>query len=100
MYIIDITVSDAVPVDQRDTLFAEHARWFKKHFDAGRFVMLGPYTDTTAAAGVILAHVSSREALQRILEEDCYFPELATYQIREFTPKMIADDIGKILSNG
>ena len=35
---------------------------------------------------------------QRILQEDCYYPDFAQYEIREFAPKMIAADIGKAIA--
>ena len=55
--------------------------------------MLGPYIDTDAHSGVIFAKTESREAFQKIFEEDCYYPDFAKYEIREFAPKMIAADI-------
>ncbi len=57
--------------------------------------MLGPYIDTDAHSGVIFAKTESREAFQKILKEDCYYPDFAKYEIREFAPKMIAADISK-----
>ena len=70
MYLINITVNPDLPADQQETLFAAHAAWFKKHFAAGNFLMLGPYIDTQNA-GVIFAHVKDRAALDAILAEDC-----------------------------
>ena len=46
---------------------------------------------------MIFAETESREALQKILEEDCYYPDLEEYGIREFAPKMIAADISKVV---
>ncbi|OAM26775.1 MULTISPECIES: YciI family protein [Eikenella] len=89
MYIINITVNAGLPAEKHETMFAEHAEWFKKHFQAGKFLMLGPYTDAENA-GVIFAHTDSRAELQAILEEDCYYPDFAQYEIREFAPKLIA----------
>ncbi|WP_109078060.1 hypothetical protein [Aggregatibacter kilianii] len=57
--------------------------------------MLGPYTDTDKHEGAIFAETESREELQKILQEDCYYPDLAEYEIREFAPKMISADIQK-----
>ena len=61
MYIINITVNADLPVEKHEKMFVEHTEWFKKHFEAGKFLMLGPYTDTDAHAGVIFAHTDSRE---------------------------------------
>lgn len=88
MYIISITVNGDVSEQQQNTLFPLHMTWLQKHFASGTFLLLGPYTDTEAHAGVILARADSREILQSILEEDCYYPDLAQYEVREFMPKM------------
>lgn len=95
MYIINITVNPDLPAEKHETLFTAHAAWFKKHFAAGHFLMLGPYIDSDAHDGVIFAHVKDRAELDAILAEDSYYPDLARYDIREFAPKMIAEDIGK-----
>lgn len=44
---------------------------------------------------MIFAHVKDRAELDKILAEDCYYPDFTRYNIREFAPKMIANDIGK-----
>lgn len=97
MYIINITVNADVTEDQQSRLFPVHVAWFKKHFEAGNFLMLGPYTDTQAHQGVIFAKTESREALRNILEEDCYYPSLAHYEVREFAPKMISRALPKLV---
>lgn len=93
MYIINITVKDSVSETQQNELFPIHTEWFKKYFQAGKFLMLGPYTDTDKHQGVIFAVTDSREELQKILEEDCYYPALADYEVRKFAPKLIAQHI-------
>ena len=98
MYIINITVNADLPEEKQNEMFPVHAEWFRKHFQAGKFLMLGPYIDTDAHAGVIFAHTDSREALQAILEEDCYYPNFAKYEIREFAPRLIAADIFKAVA--
>ncbi len=95
MYLINITVNADLPAGKHEKMFAEHTAWFKKHFAAGHFLMLGPYIDSDAHDGVIFAHVKDRAELDKILAEDCYYPDFAAYEIREFAPKMIAEDIGK-----
>ncbi|MDO5639188.1 MAG: YciI family protein [Neisseria sp.] len=97
MYIINITVNDDVTEAQQAEMFPQHAAWFQKYFAAGNFLLLGPYTDTDKHNGVIIAHTDSREQLEAILNEDCYYPNFARYEIREFAPKMAAADIGKFV---
>ena len=38
MYIINIVVSENITTEQQAKLFAEHAEWFKKYFQAGKFL--------------------------------------------------------------
>ncbi|MGF6148166.1 YCII-related domain [Kingella potus] len=93
MYLITITVNHDLTPEQHEKMFPVHTEWFKKHFAAGSFLMLGPFTDTNAHQGLIFAQTESREALQKILEEDCYYPDFATYEIREFAPKLISEKL-------
>lgn len=95
MYIITITVKDNVSEAQHTEMFPKHVAWFKKHFEVGDFLLLGPYVDTDKHSGVIIAQVDSRQALEQILLEDCYYPNFAIYEIREFAPKMIAKNMSK-----
>ena len=95
LHIANIAVNTDLPANKREKMFAEHAAWFKKHFPAGHFLMLGPYINTDTRAGVIFAHVKDHAELDKILAEDCLLPGFSRYDIRKFAPKMIADDIGK-----
>ncbi|MCP1661249.1 YciI family protein [Neisseria perflava] len=96
MYLINITVNDDVTEAQQAEMFPKHAAWFKKHFEAGNFLLLGSFIDTEKHNGMIIAHADSREALEAILNEDCYYPNFARYEIREFAPKM-AGDLSKFI---
>ena len=95
LHITNIAVNTDLPADKHEKMFAEHAAWFKKHFTAGHFLMLGPYIDTDAHAGVIFAHVKDHAELDKILAEDRLLSGFSRYDIRKFAPKMIADDISK-----
>lgn len=95
MFIISITVSDAVSPEQHESLFIRHTQWFKHYFSTGNFVVVGPYSDRERS-GVIIANTRDREALMAILSEDSYYPHLATYDIREFAPKMIAENLHQL----
>ncbi|MCS3429563.1 YciI family protein [Klebsiella sp. BIGb0407] len=92
MFIINITVNADITAQTQNEMFPIHVKWLEKYFQAGKFLMLGPYIDTDAHAGVIFARVNSRNELQSILDEDCYYPDFAQYEVREFTPKFIAKD--------
>lgn len=88
MYLINIAVNDDLSPEQHEALFSRHVSWFQQYFDAGKFVLIGPYSDRERA-GVIIAQTESREELDAILKEDAYYPNLAEYEIREFIPKMV-----------
>lgn len=88
MYLINIAVNEDISPDQHEALFMRHVSWFQQYFEAGKFVLIGPYSDRERA-GVIIAQTVSREELETILSEDAYYPNLADYEIREFTPKMV-----------
>ncbi|QGY32567.1 YciI family protein [Pantoea cypripedii] len=95
MYIINITVNADISAEQHESLFPKHASWFKKYFEEGKFVLIGPYSDQERT-GIIIASTETRSELNAILSEDSYFPDLANYEIREFIPKMIASDLQKL----
>lgn len=97
MYIINITVNADITAEQQDILFPRHVSWFTKFFDAGHFLILGPYTGHERA-GIIIARTESRAELDTILQEDPYYPAHAQYEIREFSPKMIAKDLHHFLA--
>jgi len=92
MFIINITVNSDVSEQMQNEMFPAHIRWLEKYFNNGKFLMLGPYIDTNTHAGVIFAQTSNKDELYSILEEDCYYPGFARYDVREFTPKLIAEN--------
>lgn len=95
MFMIDITVNSEMSAEQHASLFPQHVEWFKKYFSAGQFVLIGPYTDGERS-GVILARTQSRDELMTILREDVYYPDLAHYEIRPFSPRLIADNLPQL----
>ncbi len=97
MFIINITVNSDVTERIQNEMFPSHLIWLEKYFNNGQFLMLGPYINTDAHAGVIFAQTSNRKELQSILEEDCYYPDFAQYDVREFTPKFIAENFNLIV---
>jgi len=88
MYLINITVNDDISPEQHEALFTRHVSWFQQYFNAGKFVLIGPYSDRERA-GIIIAQTASRDELETILSKDAYYPDLAEYEIREFSPKMV-----------
>lgn len=97
MFVINITVNSDVTEQTQNEMFPVHVKWLEKYFNNGRFLMFGPYIDTEAHAGVIFAQASNMDELQSILEEDCYYPGFARYDVREFTPKFISENFNKAI---
>ena len=93
MYLINITLDPArIPADRADEMLAQHRAWFAKHFQAGTFLLLGPYLDREHA-GIIVAKTMPRDELEKLLGEDVYYPQaLAAYEVREFKAAMCAAD--------
>ena len=94
MFIINETVlTEKIPAEKQEALFADHKNWFMKHFQTGDFLIVGPYKDW-AASGIMLAQADSREALEEILKGDVYYADkLAVYDVHEFIPVKIAKNI-------
>ena len=94
MFIINETVlADKIPAEKMDEMFAVHRQWFMKHFEAGDFLIVGPYKDW-AGSGIMLAQAESRDALEEILKGDVYYSDkLAVYDVHEFVPAKIAKNI-------
>ncbi len=92
MHIIDNVAKLVLTAEQHEELFPKHAAWFAKYHQAGNFLIIGPFTERERA-GVIIAQTQDRAELEHILAEDSYYPNLATYVISEFTPKMVATNI-------
>lgn len=93
MFLITITInSDQVPAEQSEELLANHRAWFTSQFEAGHFKIIGPLKDKDMA-GIVIAKVASREALDEIIAQDAYYPDLASYDVAEFKANLVADDI-------
>lgn len=95
MFIISIKIhTDIVPQDKADEMLKKHREWFKRHFDDGKFLLLGPYKDQENA-GVIVAKLANKVALDEILSGDVYYPNLASYEVREFHVAMAVNGLAE-----
>lgn len=91
MFIINETLNaDKIPEGKIDELFQQHAAWFTRHFEAGDFLLVGPYTDQKMA-GIIICGAETLEDVERIIREDVFYADgMANYEIRSFAAKKIA----------
>lgn len=89
MFLLAIKLKKEQMTDDR---LNSHHQWFKKYFELGKFKIVGPFKDIENA-GVILAQTENREEMEKIISEDAFYPEGAKYELHEFDPKLIAEDI-------
>ncbi len=91
MQILKITIKDN-PVDPEK--LNRHRQWYKKYFDEGKFVIVGPRTDMEHA-GFNICRAESRAELEEIISHDAFYPDGADYEIAEFKANLVADNISK-----
>ena len=91
MFIINQTLNaDKIPAGKVEELFQQHVAWFTRHFEAGDFLLVGPYTDRKMA-GIMICAAPTREAVERIISEDVFYADgMGNYEIRPFAAKKIA----------
>ena len=91
MFIINQTLkADKIPQGKGEELFKQHIAWFTRHFECGDFLLVGPYTDKEMS-GVMITGAETREAVEKILQEDVYYAEgMAEYEVRSFKAAMIS----------
>lgn len=94
MYLINVVLKPNDDDEQTAAeQFALHREWFAKYFGNGTFLMLGPYQDRYHS-GVIIAQAKSKAELEKVIAEDVYYPQnTASYEISEFKPIMIANNM-------
>ncbi len=92
MYLIEIKIhQDQVPENQATQLLDQHRQWFSKQATFGYFLLVGPFKDREMA-GLVIAQVADKQELLKIIQQDAYYPDLATYEIQEFQANIIAEN--------
>lgn len=84
MYLIDIQIKQQPTQAQ----LQGHRDWFSNQFNQGNFLLAGP-SQTKKLAGIIIARDMSREQLDKILAEDEFYPNGATYKVNQFKAGLI-----------
>ncbi|MCZ9310804.1 hypothetical protein PAF15_02290 [Weissella koreensis] len=92
MYLINVEILEDSKAVKANEHLMEHQNWFNRHFEEGDFLLIGP-SKTYQRAGVILAQAKNLESLQQIISEDIYYPNLANYEINEFSALKISEKI-------
>ena len=87
---IDIQIhQEQVPKNQATQLLDQHRQWFSKQATFRHFLLVGPYKDLEMA-GLVIAQLADKQELLKIIQQDAYYPDLATYEIQEFQANIIA----------
>lgn len=82
------------PLSEVDLFLAAHREYLAEHYAAGDFIASGP--QTPRIGGVIIIKAENRSAVDAIIAQDPFnINGIADYQIVEFTPTMVCDDILK-----
>jgi uncharacterized protein YciI len=96
MFIISLTY--IVPLDQIDAHMTEHVQYLKKYYDKNVFVASGRKVPRTG--GIILAMASSKEEVERIINEDPFIiNKVAEFSIIEFLTSQSHPDLKKLLKS-
>jgi len=87
MFVVSLTYK--AELTDVDKLIEAHVAYLDEQYAKGHFLASGRKVPRTG--GVILAKVSSREALDKILEQDPFFKaDVADYEVTEFVPTKTA----------
>lgn len=87
MFIISLTYKKPLP--EVDTCADGHLAFLDRYFANKTFIVSGRKNPRTG--GVILAHNTTREDLESILQEDSFYQNgVADYEITEFIPVKLA----------
>ncbi len=96
MFIIDLNY--IVPLEELDQHMADHVKYLRKYYKKDVFVASGRKVPRTG--GIILALADSKEAVEKIIEEDPFYKhELAEFTITEFLTSQYHPDLKEFLNN-
>nr|WP_297916183.1 YciI family protein [uncultured Allomuricauda sp.] len=96
MFIINLTYTSKL--EKIDQLLEAHAKFHDAHYKSGHFLASGRKVPRTG--GIILSDVSSKSALEKIIEEDPFKQnKLAAYEIIEFVPSKTRKELGFLLKS-
>lgn len=94
-YLFVVSLTYKKPLDVVDTHLAEHKKFLDAQYEAKHFVTSGRKIPRTG--GVIIASVSTRNELNKILEQDPFKKlGIASYEVHEFLPTMSRADFSVI----
>lgn len=96
MYTVDVKIHlDKIPAEQKEALFAAHEEWIQANYEAGHFLLMGPYT-TKETTGLIIGQAKNLEAVEAIMQADAFYPDYADYAINAFAVNKINPTIAQV----
>jgi uncharacterized protein YciI len=96
MFVIELTYK--VPLAKIDANMRAHVAFLNKYYESGHFLVSG--RKIPREGGIILARGSSREEIERIIQEDPFVERgLAEYRIVEFRASQRAGDMPKRIAD-
>ena len=94
MFIISLTYK--MPLDEVDKHLPAHVSFLNDQYASGHFIASGRKVPRTG--GIILSNMQSRDALNEVLQNDPFMQYgVAEYDIVEFVPSMVSDEMGFLL---
>ena len=94
MFIISLTYK--MPLDEVDKHLPAHVSFLNDQYASGHFIASGRKVPRTG--GIILSNMQSRDALNEVLQNDPFMQYgVADYDIVEFVPSMVSDEMGFLL---
>jgi uncharacterized protein YciI len=94
MFVVILTYK--VSIDTIDQFLMAHRNYLGEQYDKGYFLMSGP--QEPRSGGVIIANVADRKLLMDVISKDPFkINELADYQVIEFYPVMMSDNLKGVI---
>lgn len=69
-----------------------HRQWFKSFYDQQKFLIVGP-SKSIPMSGIIIAQAKDRDELDKMISQDVFYPQEASYEVNEFKANLVSSDI-------
>ena len=94
MFIISLTYKETL--EKIDKELENHGQYLKEQYALGNFIVSGRKVPRTG--GIIISQVKDKAELEIIIQNDPFYKKnLAEYDITEFTPSMVSDELKHLL---
>lgn len=90
MYLINVKIDPQTKIN--DEKMNAHRQWFKLFYDQQKFLIVGP-SKSIPMSGIIIAQAKDRDELDKIIAQDVFYPQEASYEVNEFQANLVSDNI-------